>query len=118
MVSLCYAEQLILQNFSYIMYSGLNTAFTGGSYWIPGSWNLRMSYTDAIPFPDPGQEANGADQHQESCSSIGKNQIPQSSTDTNDIVLKVLYAVAEGMYQNVVVLHATDRMLDKDADLT
>src|SRR5438128_2336406 len=54
----------------------------------------------------------------ESCSSIGKNQVPQPSTDTNDIVLKVLYTVAEGMHQNVVALHATDRMLDKDADLT
>src|SRR5262249_15158521 len=56
--------------------------------------------------------------NQKSCSSIGKNQVPQPSTDTNDIVLKVLYAVAEGMHQNVVALHATDRMLDKDADLT
>ncbi len=26
--------------------------------------------------------------------------------------------VAEAMYQNVVALHATDRMLDEDADLT
>jgi hypothetical protein len=26
--------------------------------------------------------------------------------------------VAEAMYQNVVALHATDRMLDKDSDLT
>src|SRR6266446_1695670 len=25
------------------------------SYWIPGSWNLRMSYTDAIPCPNPYQ---------------------------------------------------------------
>jgi hypothetical protein len=32
----------------------------GRSYWIPGSWNLRMMYTDAIPFPDPRQESNGA----------------------------------------------------------
>jgi hypothetical protein len=23
------------------------------SYWIPGSWNLRMVYTDAISFYDP-----------------------------------------------------------------
>jgi predicted ATPase len=23
------------------------------SYWIPGSWNLRMVYTDAIPCPNP-----------------------------------------------------------------
>jgi hypothetical protein len=36
------------------------------SYWIPGSWNLRMVYTDAIPFPDPRQESNRAGQHQES----------------------------------------------------
>ena len=23
------------------------------SYWIPGSWHVRMVYTDAIPFYDP-----------------------------------------------------------------
>jgi len=23
------------------------------SYWIPGSWNLRMSYTDEIPCSNP-----------------------------------------------------------------
>jgi hypothetical protein len=23
------------------------------SYWIPGSWNLRMVYTEAIPYPNP-----------------------------------------------------------------
>ncbi len=40
------------------------------------------------------------------------------STDTNDIILKVNFAVAEAMHQNVVTLHATNRMLDKDADLT
>jgi hypothetical protein len=27
--------------------------FVQRSYWIPGSWNLRMSYTDDIPFPNP-----------------------------------------------------------------
>src|SRR5262245_59996800 len=36
------------------------------SYWIPGSWYLRMVYTDAMPFPDPSQESNRAGQHQES----------------------------------------------------
>ena len=30
----------------------------------------------------------------------------------------MLYAVAKGMYQNVVVLHAANGMLDKDADAT
>jgi hypothetical protein len=24
-----------------------------GSYWIPGSWNLRMVYTEDIPCPKP-----------------------------------------------------------------
>src|SRR5712692_3877925 len=61
-------------------------------------------------------EADGI--REESCSSIRKNQVPQPSTDTNSIILKVLFAVAEAMHQNVVALHATDRMLDKDADLT
>jgi hypothetical protein len=27
------------------------------SYWIPGSWHLRMVYTHAIPFHDPSQES-------------------------------------------------------------
>src|SRR5712692_9860382 len=54
----------------------------------------------------------------ESCSSIGKNQVPQPSTDTNDIVLKILYAIAKGMYQNIVALHATNGMLDKDTNAT
>ena len=47
-----------------------------------------------------------------------KNQVPQPSTDTNNIILKVLYAVAKSMYQNIVALHAANGMLDKDADAT
>jgi hypothetical protein len=35
------------------------------SYWIPGSWDLRMVYTDDILFPDPRQESNGAGQYHE-----------------------------------------------------
>ena len=30
------------------------------SYWIPGSWYVRMVYTDAIPCHDPSQESNRA----------------------------------------------------------
>jgi hypothetical protein len=30
----------------------------------------------------------------------------------------MLFMVAEAMDQNIVTLHATDRMLDKDADVT
>src|SRR5215831_20894773 len=37
---------------------------------------------------------------------------------TNDIVLKILSMVAEGMYQNVVALHTANGMLNKDADAT
>ena len=36
------------------------------SYWIPGSWNVRMSYTDDISVPNPWQESNGAGQYQAS----------------------------------------------------
>src|SRR5215813_3071620 len=36
------------------------------SSWIPGSWHVRMVYTDDIPFHDPSQESNRAGQHQES----------------------------------------------------
>src|SRR6266446_5697593 len=36
------------------------------SFWIPGSWHLRMGYTDAIPFCDPSQESNRAGEHQAS----------------------------------------------------
>jgi hypothetical protein len=35
-----------------------------GSCWIPGSWILRMVYTDDIPCPEPRQESNGAGQYQ------------------------------------------------------
>jgi hypothetical protein len=35
-------------------------ALSPRSYWIPGSWHLRMVYTDAIPFHDPSQESNRA----------------------------------------------------------
>src|SRR5882762_2461098 len=50
--------------------------------------------------------------------SVGKNQVPQPSTDTNDIVLKMLYTVAKRMDQNVVALHAANGMLDKNANPT
>jgi hypothetical protein len=36
------------------------------SSWIPGSWHLRMVYTDDILFHEPSQESNRAGQHQES----------------------------------------------------
>src|SRR5215831_13104895 len=39
---------------------------TQRSYWIPGSWHVRMMYTDGIPFHDPSQESDRAGQHQES----------------------------------------------------
>jgi hypothetical protein len=41
-------------------------AFLRRSYWIPGSWHLRIVYTNAIPFLDPRQEPNGAGQYPES----------------------------------------------------
>ena len=40
--------------------------FRKRSSWIPGSWHVRMGYTDAIPFHDPSQESNRAGQHHES----------------------------------------------------
>jgi hypothetical protein len=61
---------------------------------------------------------NLIDDTQKSCSSIGKNQVPQPSTDTNDIVLKMLYAIAKGMDQKLGALHATNGMLAKDAYAT
>ena len=36
------------------------------SYWIPGSWHVRMMYTDGIPFHDPSQESDRAGQHHKS----------------------------------------------------
>ena len=44
----------------------LRRSLTLRSYWIPGSWNLSIVYTDAIPFADPRQESNRAGQYQES----------------------------------------------------
>jgi len=32
---------------------GIITPFMFRSYWIPGSWNMRMSYTDDISVPNP-----------------------------------------------------------------
>jgi|GEM_PF-6683301 len=29
------------------------TEFLDRSYWIPGSWNVRMSYTEESPFAHP-----------------------------------------------------------------
>jgi hypothetical protein len=29
------------------------TDMNGRSYWIPGSWNVRMSYTEDISVPNP-----------------------------------------------------------------
>jgi hypothetical protein len=39
-------EQAIMDGFERV-------AFAGRSYWIPGSWNVRMSYTDDISVPNP-----------------------------------------------------------------
>jgi hypothetical protein len=44
--------------------------------------------------------------------------VPQPSTDTNDIILKMLDAIAKGMDQNIGALHTTNGMLDKDANTT
>ena len=44
--------------------------------------------------------------------------MPQPSTDTNDIVLKMLYAMAKGMDHNIGALHATHGMRDKDTNAT
>ena len=38
----------------------------GRSYWIPGSWNVRMMYTDDLSCRDPSQESNRAGQPQAS----------------------------------------------------
>src|SRR5262245_46307037 len=51
-------------------------------------------------------------------SRAGKNEITFAQVLTNDIVLKILYAIAKGMDQNVGALHTANGMLDKDADLT
>jgi hypothetical protein len=43
-----------------------NHAIVWRSYWIPGSWHVRMVYTEDLPLHDPRQESNGADQYQDS----------------------------------------------------
>src|SRR5918997_6422788 len=47
-----------------------------------------------------------------------QSEIPKSSTNANGIILKVCFAIAKDMYQNVVTFHATNGMLDKNTDLT
>src|SRR5215470_19525205 len=55
---------------------------------------------------------------QESCSLIRKSEVPQPSTDANGIILKISFAIAENMHQNVIAFHAANGMLNKDTDLT
>ena len=43
----------------------INLAYDTRSYWIPGSWHVRMMYTDGIPFHDPSEESDRAGQHHE-----------------------------------------------------
>src|SRR5262249_28855164 len=45
-------------------------------------------------------------------------KVPQPSTDANSLILKVSFAIAEDMYQNVVAFHPANGMLNKDTDLT
>jgi hypothetical protein len=49
-----------------LMSASASRGLSPRSYWIPGSWHVRMSYTDAIPGPNPYQESNGAGQYHES----------------------------------------------------
>jgi hypothetical protein len=51
------------------------------------------------------------------CSLKRQHEVPKTSTNTNSIILKVSFAIAEAMHQNVGALHATNRMLDEDANL-
>jgi hypothetical protein len=36
-----------------LLYFGQRDLFRQRSYWIPGSWNLKMSYTNDISVPNP-----------------------------------------------------------------
>src|SRR5215831_20973397 len=38
------------------------TPIEGHSYWIPGAWNVRLSYPADIPCSHPCQESKGAGQ--------------------------------------------------------
>src|SRR6266446_3444246 len=48
-------QTLILRGDLALLHIGHQTigVFSERSFWIPGSWHLRMGYTDAIPFCDP-----------------------------------------------------------------
>jgi hypothetical protein len=51
-IAACPSGQVVFLNAgTYNLSAGLT--FSSRSYWIPGSWNVRMVYTDAIPFYDP-----------------------------------------------------------------
>ncbi len=39
---------------------------------------------------------------QQSCSLIRQSEVPKPSTDDNGIILKISFAIAEDMHQNVV----------------
>src|SRR5215475_14626382 len=53
-----------------------------------------------------------------SCSSIRESEVPQPSTDANGIILKINFAIAEDLHQNVLAFHPANGMLKKDTDLT
>jgi len=49
---------------------------------------------------------------------IRESKVPKPSTDANGSILKISFAIAEDMHQNVVAFHAANGMLNKDPDLT
>ena len=55
----------MLEKYEIVLNAACRT-FRQRSSWIPGSWHLRLVYTDDISCRDRSQESNRAGQHQAS----------------------------------------------------
>src|SRR5215472_11530882 len=44
---------------------------------------------------------------------LRKSEVPQPSTDANGIILKISFAIAEDMHQNVIAFHAASGKLSE-----
>ena len=49
---------------------------------------------------------------------MSKREIPQPSTNANDIVIEISFMVPKTMHQDGITLHATNRIFNEDTHLT
>src|SRR5215510_11709837 len=72
--------------------------YKGRSYWIPGSWHVRMVYTDGVPFHDPSQGSDRAGQHQESHRRVAYSNSADNSLSANTRYNALISLPSEGAW--------------------